>query len=593
MSLFSKKPPAAPPVLPAPPPLKPKTETILKLDLPDVFAFHGDATKAKTAARQMPGTVEESKPTTRRGVVVLVESDDEVRRLISRLLQYEGFQLQTVTCLAEARELLKETTADFVLARRACVPLNLQTEIALREIRKKASVRIVDEFNELILGQVVDYESLAQCTQALGALLLSLIEGANPGARGHAHTVAKYCRLVGQRLGMKRRDLDGLTLAATLHDLGSLETEQKISEPAIKANEVVSPSLRPTLDLLANVPFPYEVNELLSAATDVVVAGTETENAELPPTPLGARILRVVDTYDTLRRGRTEEFPEEDKLFEWMRRQPTGTFDTDALETLIHIRKHERAINAMNLFSAVVLLADPHPEELALLKLRLENDDFQVAVARTLEEAVALLRQQSIALILTEYDLGGRGGGFGLLRTVKADPTLRHIPVVIHAPANTDLTKQALEIGAEDWYPKPGNTEIAALKLGRILERRHAALASTDGVQGNLRDLGLVEMVQIMCAGARSVHISIENDGQQGELAIRQGQIVHARLGETEGETAALALLGWRAGNFRLRPLKGTPPITITGSTDALLAQRCAQDKAKPHPTDNRTNPQP
>ena len=577
MKLFSKK-----KETPVPPPIprstaseKPKTETILKLDLPDVFAFQEDATKAKTAARIAPDTVADTNGLTTRGTVVLVESDDEARRLMSRLLQYEGYTLHTVSCLAEAREMLKATPATFVLARRACVPLNLQTEIALREVRKQTSVRIVDEFSDLILGQVVDYESLAECSQTLTGLLLSLLEGANTGARGHSHTVAKYCRLVGQRLGMRRRDLDGLTLAAELHDLGWLETERRISEPVISAKDFQPPALQPPLDLLANVKFPNEINDQLAATSDAGHGTADAEATGLPPVPLGARILRVVDTYDTLRRRQAEQFPTEDKLLEWMRRQPTGTFDSDALETLIHIRKHESAINAMNLFNATVLFVDPHPEELGLLRLRLENDDYQVLTARSVTEALQHLRAQNIALVLTEYTLNANENGFDLLRAIKDDPSLRHIPVILHAAPDTDRTRQALEWGAEDWYPKPVNVEIAALKTIRILGRVRAPASTAQGVQGNLRDLGIVEMVQILCGGGRSVQLVLQNASHRAELAIFGGRVVSANLGHLTGEPAALEILSWHDGNFALRPLRESPPANITISTDNLLLQAC------------------
>jgi response regulator RpfG family c-di-GMP phosphodiesterase len=570
MSLFSKKPKpvAPPPVLAAPPPVEqPKTETILKLNLPDVFAFHEDATKAKTKARPVPGAAEDLHSKTSRGSIVLVESDDEVRRLLSRLLQYEGFALRTATCLAEARTLVEELPADFVLARRTCVPPHLQTEIALREIRKHATVRVVDEFSELMLGQVVDYESLAQCTLALSGLLLSLHEGANPNVRGHAHTVTKYCRLVGQRLGLNRRDLDALTLAAGLHDLGALETTQRISEPTLQPNAFVAPSFQPTLDLLANVPFPYPIQEILAP-----------EPATTPS--LGARVLRVVDTYDTLRRTQAEQFTDDTLLFDWMRRQPTGTFDSDALETLIHIRKHERTISAMNLFLAAALLVDQHLDDLQLLKLRLENDDFQVTTARNVEDALHQLRTNRVSVVLTEYHLDRAGDGFDLLRAIKNDPDLRHIPVVFHALPNTDLIKQALELGAEDWYAKPHNIEIAAMKLQRVVGRTSAGNpAVTEGVHGNLRDMGLIEMVQILAAGGRSVELQVERENEKAELFLHQGQLLAAKCGAQNGDAAALEVLAWQDGSFRLRPLKEPLPANITTSTDHLLGERCRLDQ--------------
>jgi len=589
MGLFSKKkdsppPPPPPPVAP-PPPAEGKTgtETVdLKLNLPNVFAFAQDETKAKGLARKaVPTAAEESQTRRRRGRILLVETDAEICRLLSRLFQYEGYDVQTASCLAEARELIKETPAQFLIARRTCVPVNLQTEIALRELRAKTDVRIVDEFSDLMLGQVVDYESLAQSALGVTDLLLSLLEGAYLGHRGHAHNVAKYCRLVGQRLGLKRRDLDALTLAAALHDLGPLETQHRISEALTPGHALVPPDLQSTLDLLANIPFPYAINDLLAGTAETTGAGA-AGNGTAPP-PLGARILRTVEAYDTLRRSGQEEFQDEERVFDWLRRQPTGTFDTDALETLIHIRKHERAISAMNIFWAAVLLVDPRPQDLQLLRLRLENDDYHVHIAKTLAEALQKLRTEQLTLVLTEYTLDRPGDGLELLRTVKNDPALRHIPVIVHAPASTDLVKQALELGAEDWYPKPHNVEIAAMKLQRVIHRVHAnPAAAGEGVQGNLREMGIIEMVQILGAGGRSVQIRLERAGGAGELALQKGQIIHAAAGERRGEEAALELLTWQEGTFRIVPLKKAPPVTVTSSTDSLLLQSCLrQDQAK------------
>jgi len=593
MSLFSRKktppspPPPSPPVSPEPArpaapapssPLPPsKTETVLKLELPDVFAYQNDATRSSLAAvspQNLPILSQRS-----RGTIVLVESNDEVRRLLSRLLQQEGYVLHTVTCLAEAREFLREQPADFVLARRACVPLNLETDIALRDVRQKAHTRIVDDFGEMILGQVVDYESMSQCLLALSGLLVSLLEGAHTGVRGHAQTVAKYCRMVGQRLGMTRRELDALTLAACLHDAGTLETAHKISEPTLQENQPpISPSLQSSLDLFANMPFAYAINDLLSSVSE---AGA-VEGDLLPPPPLGARILRVVDTYDTLRRTRPEQFSDENSLFEWMRRQPIGTFDSDALETLIYIRKSERAINDMDIFRETVLLVDPHPDELHFLGLRLKNDDYHILFARSVTEAVECLKAHPVTLVLTEHRLQGEGTGFDLLRTIKSDPVRRDIPVVFHATGDTTLIKQALELGAEDWYSKPQNTEIVALKIGRILSRVRARPGAAEGVQGSLREMGLIEMVQILCAGNRSVHIQLERENEKGELVIHNGQIINAHYRDLEGEPAVLLLLRWREGNFLIRPLRQAPPAKITASTDALVLQSCvAEDQRK------------
>ena len=547
--------------------MAPRETTFLKVDLPDIFAYNNDETKlpALVAQRQ-------------RGRVLLVESDDEIRRLLSRLLVHEGYAVQTATCLAEAREISKEFLATSLLARRACVPLNLQTEQAVRDLQAKTDVRIVDEFTDLILGQVVDYESVAQSMLRLTSLLVSLIEAAHTGMRGHAHNVAKYCRLVGQRLGLKRRDLDGLTLAATLHELGALETEHQTSAVLTENNRPASSNFPSALELLADIAFPYAINELLAGAAVTATTGSIAAGLTQSRAAPGTDILRVVETYETLRRSAKAEFQEEAQVFDWMRRQPTGLFDSEALETLIDIRKNERAISAMNIFLAAVLIVDPRPQDVQLLRLRLENDDYHVITARTLEEAIQKLHNEPITLILTEYQLDQPAGGVELLRIVKADPALRQIPVIFHAPANTDLVKRALEIGAEDWYPKPFNVEITAMKLQRVISRIHASpTGMRAGVQGNLREMGIIEMVQILSSGGRSVQIQLENNGRTAELVLQAGKIISANVDQRTGEDAALEILTWREGIFRIAPLKSTAAVTVTATTDTLLLQSCAR----------------
>jgi response regulator RpfG family c-di-GMP phosphodiesterase len=562
-----QRPTPVPPRLPASAsaPLPAPPDQALKLNLPNLFEFQDSETRAKPSAK-CPSAADEDSGLSR-GTLLLVESDEEIQRLLSRLLKHEGYRLLTASCLAEARALVEGERADYVLARRQCVPVNPKTEQILRDLQNKTRVRIVDDFSELILGQIIDYESATHAWLTLTNLLMSLMEGSQTGVRGHAHNVAKYCRLVGQRLGLERRDLDTVTLAGYLHDLGAVANAQQLGAPLHRQDEAAAAAIRASLELLACLESPYEIADVLRAAGPTATAETSPRLHKL------AHILRVADAYDSLRR--TSGQSTDDLLFEELRRLPATTFDPHVLETFIHLRKNEQRISAMDLFWANVLLVDPHPEDQQLLRLRLENDDLHVHTAASVEEALNQLRKQPITVVLSEYDLNGRGDGLELLRTLRADPQLRQVVFVFHAVAQTDRVKQALELGAEDWFDKPHNVEIIAMKLQRIITRHQQTAAAGNGVHGNLRELGLIEMVQILCTGNRSVQILLDNGKHTGEIVLQNGRITAARAGELSGELAVFQLLNWTSGTFRILPLRQPGPVAIRASTDNLLLQWC------------------
>ena len=97
--------------------------------------------------------------------------------------------------------------------------------------------------------------------------------------------------------------------------------------------------------------------------------------------------------------------------------------------------------------------------------------------------------------------------------------------------------------------------------------------------------MGIIEMVQVLSSGNRSVQIVLENGKHTGELVLERGQVIAATKGEQTGEIAALELLGWDDGQFRILPLRQTPPVTIRSSTDNLLLRSC-------HLKDRRNNPE-
>lgn len=552
----------------------------LKVDLPDLFAYAADESKAKLPQRRKSKTRidEQDGLSVTRGSVLLVESDDEVARLVTRILNYEGYQVTRATCMAEAEPMLEQGRCDFLLARRLSVPSNAGTGEILKRVERQTIVRIVDNFTDLMLGQVIDYDSMSLTFQGVLDFLTSQLEGTDARNRGHAQSVARYCRLVGQRIGLPRRELDTLCVGALLHDIESLVMTHRISPVVREGGATRLPSYQRTLRLLAHTPFPYPLQEFFELASNPSPVSLHDRDAAHKNLTLAAHILRVADVYDTLRRETLIEMGDRDEVVEWMRKQPSGTFDANALEVFIHIRKNERMLSAMDLFRASILMVDADAEYMNQLELRLENEDYRVIKTTTVEAALQALQSENITLVLSELVFPGNDDGFRLLKAVKQDVSYRHIPVLFHAPEDSARMKQALELGAEDWIAKPHSIEILTIKLDRLISRlRSDPNSRIEGVRGSIEDMGIIEMVQILSAGSRSVQIQIEKNGGTAEMIMQKGRIVAATLGRLTGDEAAIEILLWESGSFCISPLRITPTTTVTMSTENLIMQSAFQ----------------
>ncbi|MFC1453192.1 DUF4388 domain-containing protein [Verrucomicrobiota bacterium] len=88
-------------------------------------------------------------------------------------------------------------------------------------------------------------------------------------------------------------------------------------------------------------------------------------------------------------------------------------------------------------------------------------------------------------------------------------------------------------------------------------------------------------------AGGRSVEIVLSSGTETGHVFLNQGKVLHAEVGELGGEEAFYALMRWRSGTFRTRPLGGSPELTIQTSVMSLLMEGARQmDEGSDQPGD-------
>jgi two-component system response regulator CpxR len=132
---------------------------------------------------------------------------------------------------------------------------------------------------------------------------------------------------------------------------------------------------------------------------------------------------------------------------------------------------------------AKILLADDDEELCQLLRDFLARDGFAVDVSHDGDEALARARDGGYDAMILDVMLPGRSG-LDLLRELRREDAL---PVLMLTALGEDLDRiLGLELGADDYVPKPCNPRVIAARLRAILRRTRG-----DGEAARLDDVSI------------------------------------------------------------------------------------------------------
>ncbi|MDJ0554306.1 MAG: adenylate/guanylate cyclase domain-containing protein [Microcoleaceae cyanobacterium MO_207.B10] len=119
-----------------------------------------------------------------------------------------------------------------------------------------------------------------------------------------------------------------------------------------------------------------------------------------------------------------------------------------------------------------VLVVDDNQVNRDLLLRRLKRQGHLVSYAADGFQALEMMREQPFDLVLLDIMMP-QINGYQVLETLKADPALRHIPVImISAVDDIDSVVRCIELGAEDYLSKPFNPILLKARINACLEKK-------------------------------------------------------------------------------------------------------------------------
>jgi len=234
-----------------------------------------------------------------------------------------------------------------------------------------------------------------------------------------------------------------------------------------------------------------------------------------------------------------------------------------------------------------ILFVDDEPDFLRVVTetfADLSGGQWQMLRANTADAALEILKSQKIDLVVVDINMPMLDG-VQLLRILsRRHPDLKK--VTLTGFATEAKRNECLANGAELFIEKPRTSQ--GFKSVFVMLEELVTWTPKKGFQGMLRQVGLSDVIQMECLGRNSSVLEIQTRQLRGRVYIEEGNIVHAALGDEQGEKAFQKLLAITGGEFKLQPFEAPEVRTIEGSWEFLLmeAARVADELASQAPAE-------
>ncbi len=238
---------------------------------------------------------------------------------------------------------------------------------------------------------------------------------------------------------------------------------------------------------------------------------------------------------------------------------------------------------------ARILLVDDYPPNLLALEVVLESLGHELVRATSSDEAVNRLLEQEYAAVVLDVQMPGIDG-LTTARRIRADPRIRHVPILFMTAQNydDDRAATAYSLGAVDYIHKPFRPETLRAKVSVFIELyqkkselKRAERQRFDAAQ-NLRErhAGLAMDVGIALTRGEGLRSMLQ---QCTDSLVRRLDITLARIWTMNEEEEVLELEASSglsgdgdAGDVRVR----------LGQSGGSSAIRLVAEHGKPYVTD-------
>jgi putative two-component system response regulator len=539
--------------------------------------------------------------------VLIISNEASVRDMLANLFTDAGYRVSLAGSGAEALKIVSNSVPDFVLCEQFlpdCSGVELKRRIL--RLSPKSRVIILSSFtiirssdDVLRFGSsdfILDQRELLDLLEAAGEgrapvappvtdkhlkkclietidVLVGLLEINDPFFGGNSHITMEYARTVAEEMKLTKEMVDEIVVASLLHDIGRVGIRSEIltgkKEISKEEYNSVKSHCENGAKILESIDFPWKIKPIIVHHHERYDGKGYPGGLKGREIPLGARILSVVDAYAamTANRPHRKSLQKEEAIAELHRNVGTQ-FDPEVVEIFTRVVEQKFAHHGVGA-KPKILLVDDEIDYLTLLKLRLVNEGFEVVVTDRATEALAVMERDQPDLVIADVVMPEMDG-IAMYRKMRELPGAGDTPLLfLSGKDETNMKVEALHLGAEDYLIKPVELKELSARIRNIIRRDKrrktgAGGGSSQGVVGDLRNLGIPDIVQTLHLGLKTACVVLKaGQRDEGRIYFTNGRICHCETENVAGEDAFYRLLRLQEGTFVITHGQTTKKRTI------------------------------
>lgn len=538
----------------------------LLLEIPDAATGCEVISRGKTSW--------ESKKKT--GLSALLITDGEYAvSLLQSLLERDGYQVRVMNSPKKAIEVVAEEPFDAILIDHSVSESSAELINRARKRYPGTKIRHYKTAAELLVQNQLP-DGFDDTWEKTLDLLTALISSKTGQSVNHNGRVGQYADKLCHRLKIPSRDRLMIVTAAHLHDMARYY--YRIDDRQDNRHVI-----QLTVKLLSSLNYPTMVIDILRTMYQKI---TGKFFQSLPIEMLGGNIITIADLF-------CDGIPANSRLslekFESIKRRLRDLrgrfFLPEVVETFIAMIQEEILQNRTIHYAGQVMIYGTDLSFQHSLETRLKSEGFRIISQGSPEAVVELCRRSEPDLMVLVIP-----GDYENVRSRVNDLTawgvnFERIPafLLVDSSAISHLT-DLMEKGMEDIVALDDNLDLLMTKVHKlqtkIAARNQKAEDAAAGARGRLADINLIDLLQALGPGLKTVRITVQAGAPISEtltIYLKRGAIIFAATENKTGPEAVFEGLAWTDGNWTVEPVAigDIPPQNNHLSNESILMEGC------------------